>query len=330
MSVPIISIVVPVYNTEKYLDQCLESLSAQTEKNIEIIVVDDGSTDSSALICDNWTQKDNRIRVIHQKNGGVVTACRTGFDTATGLYFTKVDSDDWVKNDFCETLGKLAADNNLDMIISGYFSERQSQDIITKFKKNIVDTGYNLVAKHGQVHTSADICYSVRMAFRTEFLREHNLFFGQGMKIGEDTVLNVTALEKAQRVMAIDYSGYHYRDNNNNSVMRKAYKESLENDLHKQFLVRSNCFADIPSYSYDLAVYYFTVWFYSVINNCKYSPDGLTYRDIKRILNSDWVVFCFKKLGFKLPCTSKKEYIMAMVAKFRLATFYYLYLKIKG
>ena len=112
--------------------------------------------------------------------------------------------------------------------------------------------------------------------------------------------------------------------------MRKAYKESLENDLHKQFLVRSNCFADIPSYSYDLAVYYFTVWFYSVINNCKYSPDGLTYRDIKRILNSDWVVFCFKKLGFKLPCTSKKEYIMALVAKFRLATFYYLYLKIKG
>lgn len=67
MSVPIISIVVPVYNTEKYLDQCLESLSAQTEKNIEIIVVDDGSTDSSALICDNWAQKDNRIRVIHQK-----------------------------------------------------------------------------------------------------------------------------------------------------------------------------------------------------------------------------------------------------------------------
>lgn len=111
-----------------------------------------------------------------KKNGGVVTACRTGFDTATGLYFTKVDTDDWVKNDFCETLGKLAADNNLDMIISGYFSERQSQDIITKFKKNIVDTGYNLVAKHGQVHTSADICYSVRMAFRTEFLREHNLF----------------------------------------------------------------------------------------------------------------------------------------------------------
>ena len=330
MSVPIMSIVVPVYNTEKYLNQCLESLAAQTEKDIEIIVVDDGSTDNSATLCDEWAKKDSRIRVIHQKNGGVVAACRTGFDVATGLYFTKVDSDDWVKKDFCKTLGKLAADNNLDMIISGYYSEKHSQAIITKFKKNIVDTGYNLVAEHGHIHTSADICYSVRMAFRTDFLREHNLFFGEGMKIGEDTVLNVTALEKAQRAMATDYAGYHYRDNNVESVMRKNYKESLESDLHKQFSIRSNCFADIPSYSYDLAVYYFTAWFYSVINNCKNSPDGLTYRDIKRILNSDWVVFCFKKLGFRLPCSSRKEYILALVAKFRLASVYYLYLKIKG
>lgn len=107
MSVPIISIVVPVYNTEKYIDQCLESLSAQTEKNIEIIVVDDGSTDCSATICDEWAKRDNRICVIHQKNGGVVSACRTGFEVAKGLYFTKVDSDDWVKKDFCETLGIL-------------------------------------------------------------------------------------------------------------------------------------------------------------------------------------------------------------------------------
>lgn len=330
MSVPIISIVVPVYNTEKYLDQCLESLSAQTERNLEIVVVDDGSTDGSALICDKWAEKDSRIRIIHQKNGGVVAACRTGFDAATGLYFTKVDSDDWVEKDFCETLGNLAANNKLDMIISGYISEKYGKAFITKFKKNCVDTGYNLVAEHGQVHTSADICYTWRMAFRTEFLRDHKLFFGDGMKIGEDTVLNVTALEKAQRVMAIDYAGYHYRDNNTDSVMRKTYKDSLENDLSKQFDIRSKCFADIPSSLYDLAVYYFTAWFYAAINNCMNSPNGLRYRDIRRILYSDWVIFCFRKLGFKLPCTNRKEYIMALVAKFRLATVYYLYLKIKG
>ena len=239
MTVPVVSIVVPVYNTEKYLDQCLESLSAQTETNIEIIVVDDGSTDRSAEICDEWAEKDKRIRVIHQNNGGVVEACRTGFNAVTGLYFTKVDSDDWVEKDFCEVLGNLAANNKLDMIISGYISEGNGRIINTKFKKNCIDTGHNLVAEHGNVHTSADICYTWRMAFKTDFLRENNLFFGEGMKIGEDTVLNVTALEKAQRVMAINYAGYHYRVNNPESVMRKQYKESLENDLHKQFLIRS-------------------------------------------------------------------------------------------
>ncbi len=330
MSVPIISIVVPVYNTEKYLDQCLESLSAQTEKNIEVIVVDDGSTDRSAEICDEWAAKDSRIRVIHQKNGGVVAACRTGFDTATGLYFTKVDSDDWVEKDFCKTLGNLAVDNDLDMIISGYISERNSKAINTKFKKNCVDTGYNLVVEHGCVHTSADICYTCRMAFRIEFLREHNLFFGEGMKIGEDTVLNVTALEKAQRVMAIDYAGYHYRDDNMNSVMRQIYKPSLENDLNAQYSVRSSCFSGVDSYMADLALYYISSWFGGVINNCKNSPNAITHNDVKRILNAPWVAESFKRLGFKLPVSNNKEYILALVAKFRLSLLYYLYIKYKG
>lgn len=216
------------------------------------------------------------------------------------------------------------------MIISGYISEKHNKAFTTKFKKNCVDTGYNLVAEHGRVHTSADICYTWRMAFRTEFLREHKLFFGEGMKIGEDTVLNVTALEKAQRVMAIDYAGYHYRDDNMQSVMRQIFKPSLEKDLNAQFSVRSSCFSNVDSYMNDLALYYIGGWFGGVINNCKNSPGSITYKDVKRILNTPWVVGSFRRLGFKLPVGNTKEYILMLAAKLRLSLPYYLYIKYKG
>ncbi len=327
---PVFSIVVPVYNTEKYLNQCLESLANQTETNIEIIVVDDGSTDNSGRICDEWAGRDKRICVIHQNNSGVVKACRKGFEVANGLYFAKVDSDDWVEKDFYETLGRNLINENLDMIIADYISESFSAPIKTQYKKNCIMSGYELIKEHGRVHTSADICYSWRMAFKKSFLKEKGLFFGEGMRIGEDTVLNVTALAAAKRVMAIDYAGYHYRDNNTDSVMRQVYKASLEHDLSAQYAVRRAYFSDIDSYMYDLSVYYITCWLYGALSNCKNSPEGIRYKDIKRILNTKWVTDSFKYLGFKLPFLTKKEYVMALVAKFKLSLLYYLYYKVKG
>lgn len=326
ISGPLFSIVVPVYNTEKYIDQCLQSLVTQTQSNIEIIVVDDGSTDSSGALCDEWALKDERIRVVHQPNSGVVKACRTGFDLATGLYFSKVDSDDWVEPDFCEVLGNYLLDNELDMIISNYLSEREGEKR-TQYKKNIVMTGYELVKAHGKVHTTADICYSCRMIFNVSFLRRNNLFFGENMKIGEDTVLNLKALSKAERVMAVDYAGYHYRDDNETSVMRSKYKPTLERDLIAQYSVRGSCFSDIDSYMYDLSCYYINTLFYSVLNNCKNSPDGLQYADVRRILNTNWVKESFKLLGFKMSAYSGKEYVLLCIAKLRFAMLYYLIIR---
>ena len=91
----LISIIVPVYNVEKYLEQCLDSIIGQTYKNLEIILVDDGSTDSSGAICDRYAEQDKRIRVIHRENGGVCAARNTALEAVTGDYIGFVDPDDW-------------------------------------------------------------------------------------------------------------------------------------------------------------------------------------------------------------------------------------------
>ena len=95
----LISVIVPVYNVEEYLDRCIESIVNQTYKNLEILLIDDGSTDNSYNICDKWAKKDNRIKVVHKENGGVSSARNVGLDVATGDYIGFVDSDDYISID---------------------------------------------------------------------------------------------------------------------------------------------------------------------------------------------------------------------------------------
>ena len=119
----LISVVIPVYNVEKYLEKCLDSVVEQTYRNLEIILVDDGSTDNSGAICDRYAQKDSRVVVIHQKNGGLSKARNVGIDTATGKYISFIDSDDYVGSCYIETLYKEIKPNiiNLSICFRSYF-----------------------------------------------------------------------------------------------------------------------------------------------------------------------------------------------------------------
>ena len=116
-----ISIIVPIFNTEKYLAKCLDSIINQTYSNIEIILVDDGSSDSSGIICDEYALKDSRIVVVHKENGGVSSARNTGLDIATGDYIMFVDSDDYVAPQFCEIPLLIAIEKNADIVSFGYY-----------------------------------------------------------------------------------------------------------------------------------------------------------------------------------------------------------------
>ncbi len=125
---PEISVIVPVYNTEDYLRQCLDSLSAQTMENIEIIVVDDGSTDRSPKICDEYAEKDPRMIVIHRENGGLSAARNSGLDIAQGEYVLFVDSDDWVEPDFCKVPLDAARQTGADLVIFQRMWHREGEE----------------------------------------------------------------------------------------------------------------------------------------------------------------------------------------------------------
>ncbi len=115
-----VSVIIPIYKVENYLDECIQSIVAQTYKNIEIILVDDGSPDRCPQLCDKWAEKDNRIRVIHQKNGGLSVARNSGLKVAAGKYILYVDSDDYLKTEAVERLVSVAENNNAEIVATSY------------------------------------------------------------------------------------------------------------------------------------------------------------------------------------------------------------------
>ncbi len=119
-AMPLITLIVPIYNVEDYLRQCVDSLLAQTYKNIEILLVDDGSTDESGSIADQYAQCDQRVHVFHQPNGGISAARNKGLDVMTGDYVMFVDSDDYVDKDFCKEALRLAIEHHVDVVSFGY------------------------------------------------------------------------------------------------------------------------------------------------------------------------------------------------------------------
>ena len=124
-----VSVIVPIYNAEKYLSDCIDSIIAQTHKNLEIILVDDGSPDNCPAICDEYAKKDDRIKVIHKQNGGVSSARNTGLDIMTGDYVVFIDSDDIVNVHYIEYLLDICIANDADISYCGYSTFKESNNV---------------------------------------------------------------------------------------------------------------------------------------------------------------------------------------------------------
>ena len=200
----LISIVIPVYNTEKYLDQCIQSVLSQTYTNWELILINDGSTDQSGSICDKYAAQDYRLRVFHKGNGGVSSARNMGIDNANGEWITFLDADDWFENTSLEVLyNETLIDHNIDICFGAF---------------RIVNGHINnsLVIKR---HPKADIVNSLITGFvpstaaliRTSLLQDHNIHYPLGIKYCEDVHLMGRLLFYCQSVASIDAIVYNYR-----------------------------------------------------------------------------------------------------------------------
>lgn len=207
-----VTIIVPVYKAEKYLSCCIDSILAQSFRNFELLLIDDGSPDLSGKLCDDYAEKDLRIRVFHKKNGGVSSARNLGLDNAQGEWICFIDSDDWVEVDF---LKELVQYSSFDLVVGGLDSFG-CVTISTKRVENvIIDLRHSSEA--GQIlnanseNTISAFYYSCGKLFRRSIITQNSLRFDTRMKMCEDTCFLMQYLTHVDKIILSDSSLYRYR-----------------------------------------------------------------------------------------------------------------------
>ena len=223
-----ISVIVPIYNIERYIGICIESILKQTYQNIEVILVDDGSTDRCADICDLYAKKDDRIKVIHKKNGGLVSARKAGVRIAKGDYVGYVDGDDWIESNFYEHLMQAIEKSNADVGIAGF-----SRDLFHKtahlysniksgiYEKEALDFLYKNMISYGDFYSNGISTYVWNKLFRRELLKKFQLCVDERITIGEDAAVVYPLLTECKKITITENVGYHYRQRED-SMLKKS------------------------------------------------------------------------------------------------------------
>lgn len=202
----LVSVVVPVYKVEKYLEQCVESIRGQTYTNLEIILVDDGSPDNCALLCDEWLEKDSRIQVIHKSNGGLSDARNAGIEVCTGDYLAFIDSDDWIEPDYVEKMLATAKNKDADIVACSFVNEYEEIDQSELHPKELfvgnTEQALMLLYDNTRIVVAAMKFYRRRIWEKTRF---------PVGRLYEDALTTYKAFDLADRIAQIPDGLYHYR-----------------------------------------------------------------------------------------------------------------------
>ena len=211
-----VSVIVPVYRTLEWLARCVQSITGQTYKNLEIILVDDGSPDDCPALCDDWAQRDDRIRVLHKENGGLVSAWMAGVSMSTGDYLCFVDSDDWIDACMVEKMLDFSSDCGKEIICGNYVQEERNRSIeIYQAMEPGIYTGRSLQDRiHGKLlgQEKRPITLSRCMKlFSRTLIVENMKYCDPSIRMGEDMVITLPALLDAQRIVVMEGAAwYHY------------------------------------------------------------------------------------------------------------------------
>ena len=215
-----ISIIIPIYNTEKYLGQCIESVLSQSHRDFELILVDDGSPDRAGSICDQYAAQDPRIRVFHKKNGGVSAARNTGLESAVGEYVTFIDSDDWVEPTYLEGLLREMAPGK--MSVAGIVRDNAAPKECSSIR----------VLNRSEAEISVFSSDGIRgwpfaRVFDRKLLNDHHIRFDSNIAMCEDELFNMQYLSCMNGyVVVLDEAKYHYRSNPNGALNGRYCKKT--------------------------------------------------------------------------------------------------------
>lgn len=249
-----VSIVVPCWGVEKYLDRCVDSLINQTLREIEIILVDDESPDRVPEMCDEWAKRDNRIKVIHKKNGGLGMACNSGLEVATGDYIAFCDSDDWMELDAYEKMYVTAISTGADAVYTGIQTIDEKGIIcpmnhydhfeVLNEKEKILGFAMDMICSRAEDPIESHIAMSAKIVlYRRALIEKYNLkFVSERQFISEDLIWNLDILGNASIVTTMPETFYYYF-NNSSSLSKRvrldrfAFFKSIRKELIRRTAV---------------------------------------------------------------------------------------------
>ena len=210
----LLSIIVPIYNAEQYLIQCIESIINQTYDNLQIIFVDDGSTDSSLEICNFYAQKDKRIVIVQKENGGVVSARKAGVKAANGKMIGFVDADDWIEPDYFENMMAIFMETNADIVAGGHFHDigESSVKVLNHVSVGLHETRAILdqLIYSGEFYEYGITPQLYTKIIRSDILKATQESVDERIQCGEDAAVTYPSVLKAKRLYVTDLCVYHY------------------------------------------------------------------------------------------------------------------------
>lgn len=255
----LITVIVPVYKVENYIDECVKSIVGQTYRNLEIILVDDGSPDKCPSICDSWARKDNRVKVFHKKNGGLSSARNYGLNYATGDFICFVDSDDFLSHDAIEQMYNNISDNHDVGIVSGMIYRYENGNK-NSFKKKWVLTEPRLVSSDELAIKIVDesVSYTVwNKLYRKEILE--NVRFKEGRN-NEDTLFmySISKVMKVKKLSMLEISSYVYYYRWRENSITTSFKTPLAIDAIQNLEDMMNDCKDIDQHLFEIIYFQYT------------------------------------------------------------------------
>lgn len=288
----LVTIVVPIYNVEKYLEKCLNSIIKQTYKNLEIICVDDGSPDNSIEILNIFAKKDSRIKIIRQENQGLSGARNTGINNATGKYIMFIDSDDWIELDMVELMVTKMKKSNLDLVICGTFnnlSEKEYKtnnlDKIKKYIKNKTDgvSYFKIVTSKTNLFTAS----SCNKIYRLNLLKKEQLFFPE-KRLYEDLLFSFKYLIYSKNIDIVEKPLYHYFTKREGSITNTLNLKDSNDTLFtlqnlKEFLIKEKQYELLNSIEFKE---YMFIWISrAVLFKLPFLENTTNKEEINKIIN---------------------------------------------
>lgn len=305
----LISVIIPVYNVEEYLRECVDSVLNQTYENLEIILVDDGSTDSSGEICDEYVEKDERISVIHQKNAGPSKTRNTGLDNATGKYIYFLDSDDYIESNALELLVSTAESNGADLV---FFDARSFTDDGSEVRQGYIvngtyenKSGYEILA---ELHNNKDYhCSVVLLLISRNLLNSNGIRFLESAYCSEDMLFTYKVFCSSVKTSQCKNTLYHRRCRANSIVTSKKSKRHFRScrDVYEEIRIFSEKIGKTGDY---MATEYTVRCAFNALETYKKIPDTeqALCKDEYKTLKKDILSHsAFGNTALKMRCYGK-------------------------